>query len=101
MMRTAELRPPPVRRRAKGQVRDGLRYVRSVPDLWVPLVMMAVIGTFAFNFQVVFPLFVTRDLGGDDTDVHACCSRSSASARWSGRWPRPAARSIRRPHVVA
>ena len=38
-----------------------------MPDLWVPLVMMAVVGTLAFNFQTVFPLFVTRDLGGGDT----------------------------------
>ena len=29
--------------------------------------MMAVVGTLAFNFQVVFPLFVTHDIGGDDT----------------------------------
>ena len=29
--------------------------------------MMAVVGTLAFNFQTVFPLFVTRDLGGVDT----------------------------------
>ena len=29
-MRTAELRPAPVAPRAKGQVREGLRYVRSV-----------------------------------------------------------------------
>jgi MFS family permease len=67
MMRTEELRPAPVTPRAKGQVREGLRYARSVPDLWVPLVMMAIVGTLAFNFQVVFPLYVTRDLGGDDT----------------------------------
>jgi MFS family permease len=67
MMRTSELRPSPVAPKAKGQVRDGFRYVRSVPDLWVPLVMMAVVGVFAFNFAVVFPLFVTQDLGGTDT----------------------------------
>lgn len=67
MMRTAELSPSPVVQRAKGQVREGLRYVRGVPRLWVPLVMMAVVGTLAFNFQVVVPLFVTRDLGGSDT----------------------------------
>lgn len=68
MMRPAELRPAPVTPKAKGQVREGFRYVRSVPDLWVPLVMMAVIGVFAFNFSVVFPLFVTQDLGGSDTE---------------------------------
>ena len=64
MMRTCELRPAPVAPRAKGQVRAGLRYVRSVPELFVPLVMMAVVGTLSYNFQTVFPLFVTRDLHG-------------------------------------
>ena len=66
MMRTGELRPAPVAARARGQVRAGLRYVRSVPELFVPMVMMAVIGTLSYNFQTVFPLFVTRDLGGSD-----------------------------------
>lgn len=66
-MRTAELRRAPVTPRAKGQVREGLRYARSVPALWAPLVMMAVVGTLAYNFQTVFPLFTTRDLHGTGT----------------------------------
>lgn len=66
LMRNSELHSAPLVARAKGQVRDGLRYARSVPQLWMPLVMMAVIGTLAFNFQVVVPLFVTEDLGGTD-----------------------------------
>ena len=66
MMRTAELRPAPAAPRARGQVREGLRYVRRVPELFVPLVMMGVIGTLSYNFQTVFPLFVTRDLDGSD-----------------------------------
>ena len=64
MMRTSELRRPPVTPKAKGQVREGLRYARSVPELWVPLIMMAVVGTLSYNFQTVFPLFATRDLHG-------------------------------------
>ncbi len=67
MIRENELRLGPVAVRAKGQVRAGLRYARSVPQLWVPLVMMAVIGTLSYNFQVVFPLFAERTLGGDVT----------------------------------
>jgi MFS family permease len=67
MMRTAELRPPPVAVRAKRQVRDGLRYIRSVRELRVPLVMMGVVGTLSYNFQTVFPLFTTRDLRGTPT----------------------------------
>jgi MFS family permease len=66
VMRDAELHPAPPATRGKGMVREGVRYVRRTPELFVPLVMMTVIGTLAFNFQVVFPLFVTRDLGGSD-----------------------------------
>jgi MFS family permease len=80
LMRTDELRPAPVTLRARGQVREGLRYARSVPELWVPLLMMAVVGTLAFNFQVVFPLYVIRDLGGDDTSFTLLFSVVSVGA---------------------
>jgi len=52
--------------KARGQVREGLRYVRNIPDLWLPLAMVAVIGTLTFNFSVVMPLFVERTLHGTD-----------------------------------
>src|SRR5215211_2917196 len=45
----------PVPRRP-GQLREGLRYVRSRPALLVPLAAMAVVGTLAFNFPVLLPL---------------------------------------------
>ena len=67
MIRSGELRRPPVAPKARRQVRKGLRYARSVPELWVPLVMMAVVGTLSYNFQTVFPLFTTRDLHGTGT----------------------------------
>jgi MFS family permease len=64
LMRSNELfRSPPAPHR-KGQVRQGLRYIRSEPNLLVPLVMMAMIGTFAFNFQVTVPLLVDGPLSG-------------------------------------
>jgi MFS family permease len=66
MMDPDAIRRSPVQARGKGQIRAGLRYARSVPDLWVPLVMMAIVGTLAFNFSTVLPLFATRDLGGSD-----------------------------------
>jgi MFS family permease len=49
--------------RAKGQLREGFRYVWSDRMLRTPLVMMAVIGTLAFNFQVVIPLISTKVFG--------------------------------------
>ena len=48
--------------RAKGQLREGFRYVWSDRMVRTPLLMMAVIGTLAFNFQVVIPLIVDRDV---------------------------------------
>lgn len=60
------VRRPPVAARGRGQVREGLRYAWSVTELRVPLIMMAIIGTLAFNFATVLPLFAVRDLGGDD-----------------------------------
>jgi MFS family permease len=67
LMRTSELHRVPVTPKAKRQVREGFRYVRNVPQLFVPLVMMAIVGTLTYNFQTVFPLFTTRDLDGTAT----------------------------------
>jgi MFS family permease len=43
-------------RRGDRGVRAAIRYVRGEPGLVIPLAMMAVIGTLAFNFQVLLPL---------------------------------------------
>jgi MFS family permease len=48
--------PPMAPRRAPGQLRQALRYVRGTPELLVPLAMMAVVGTLSYNFQVLLPL---------------------------------------------
>jgi MFS family permease len=40
----------------RGGVRDAVRYVRGEPGLLIPLVMMIVVGTLSFNFQVLLPL---------------------------------------------
>ncbi len=60
------VRRAPVQIRGKGQVRDGLRYAWATAELRVPLVMMTVIGTLAFNFSTVLPLFAERDLHGGE-----------------------------------
>ncbi|MGH8925201.1 MAG: MFS transporter [Acidimicrobiia bacterium] len=52
--------------RSPGQVREGLRYVASHNEQLVPLVMMAIVGTFAFNFAVTTPLLVTGPLRGSN-----------------------------------
>jgi MFS family permease len=55
-MRERELYSSPGVGRRKGQVREGLRYVWSTGDLRSPLISMAIVGIFAFNFTVTLPL---------------------------------------------
>src|SRR5207237_4648271 len=40
-----------------GQLREGLRYVRSRPELWLPLSLMVVVASLGYNFSVILPLF--------------------------------------------
>src|SRR4051794_33354396 len=58
MMRPGEIRSTPIVEKARGQIREGFQYVRRTPDLWISLLMMAVVGALAYNFQVVLPVFV-------------------------------------------
>ena len=48
--------------RARGQLREGLRYVRSNAELAVPLLMMAVVGCLTYEFQVSLPVMASRGL---------------------------------------
>jgi MFS family permease len=57
LMRPDELHRPKRVRAGRGQVRAGLRYAWGKWELRVPLLMMAVIGTLAFNYNVLLPLF--------------------------------------------
>jgi MFS family permease len=63
-MDTSALRSAPPAVREPGQVRSGLRYVRATPTLWIPLALMAIVGTFTFNFQVLLPLLASFSFGG-------------------------------------
>jgi len=63
-MDPAELREPPAPSRERGAVRAGLRYVRRTPALAVPLALMALVGTFGLNFQVILPLLARFSFDG-------------------------------------
>ncbi|HWL64562.1 MAG TPA: MFS transporter [Actinomycetota bacterium] len=64
-MDRSQLMPVPAVERGPRQVREGMRYVGSLPVLKVLLIMMAVIGTFQYNFQVILPLLAKHTFHGD------------------------------------
>jgi MFS family permease len=62
-LRSDELHTVPVVPRGRGQVREGLRYVRGRPDLLVVLAVVFVLGTFGLNFQLTTALMATEVFG--------------------------------------
>jgi len=74
-LRTAEPTP-----RAPRQLRDGLSYVRRTRDLFVPLVMMAMVGTLTYEFQVSLPALVTDTFGEGATSLGAITSAMGVGA---------------------
>jgi MFS family permease len=64
LMRPNELRSHRAARQA-GAIREGFQYVWRTPELRRPIVLMAILYMFSFNYSVLFPLFADRSLRGD------------------------------------
>jgi MFS family permease len=65
LMKASEFRTGTRPPRERGQVRAGIKYVRRTPELLVPLLMIAVIGTLAWEFQISLPLLARNTFHGD------------------------------------
>jgi len=63
-IRRAQLVVAPRLAKARGQIRDGLRYVRSRGDIIVVLAMVFIVGTFGFNFPIFISTMSTVEFGG-------------------------------------
>lgn len=59
-MRPAELFVSPVAERTKGQLRAGLRYVRSQPNIFWTIVLVAFVATFGMNMPVLLSAYATK-----------------------------------------
>ena len=62
MMDLSTLNPTPPAPRAKGQLREGLAYVRHTPGLAIPLLMMGAVGCLTYEFQVTLPVMAKSGL---------------------------------------
>jgi MFS family permease len=60
MMRPAELFPSPAVARARGQLREGFRYVKARRDLVLTMVLIFVFGTFGLNFAITCALMAKQ-----------------------------------------
>jgi MFS family permease len=64
LMRGADMQPVERLPRASGQVRAGLRYAWRTPALLLPLVMLFVTGTLAYEFPITLPLLARGAFDG-------------------------------------
>jgi MFS family permease len=91
---TQSLHPVPPLPRGHGRLRAGLRYAAGVPAIIRPLLMMALVGTFTFEFEVSLPLLAETTFRGSSTTYswligapgrsRAACTRPGRPAR---EWP--------------
>ncbi len=80
MMKRSELMPTEPVPRGPGQLREGFRYVRRDPHLLIPLVMMAMVGTLTYEFQVSLPALATGTFGGGPASIGAITAAMGAGA---------------------
>jgi MFS family permease len=89
---TGRLHPVPPVPRGRGQLRAGLRYAAGVPAIIRPLLMMALVGTFTFEFEVSLPLLAENTFHGTGTTYSWLIGAMGAGAVAGGLY---AARSAR------
>lgn len=99
MMRPQELFRSEPTGREPGQLRQGLEYVRSRPDLILPMALVFVIGTFGLNFPVTLAL-LAREVFGRGAAAYGLMSTAIAVGSLTGalasarRTTRPTARFL-------
>ncbi len=62
-MRAADLLPMARASHGKGQVREGLAYVRSRPDVVLIMIVLGVVSAFGLNFQLTSALMARQEFG--------------------------------------
>jgi len=65
LMRQADLSRSTPLARGRGQLREAIRYIRSVPVLYVNLVQLAVLSVFGYEYEVILPLMARFVFDGD------------------------------------
>ena len=89
---TRRLHPVPPVPRCRGQLRAGLRYAADVPAIIRPLLMMALVGTFTFEFEVSLPLLAETTFHGESTTyswlIGALGAGAVAGGLYAARWAR-------------
>jgi MFS family permease len=100
-MDPAQLSPTAPTPRARGQLREGLAYVRRTPALLVPLVMMGLAGCLTYEFQVTLPVMASRGLHAGAAGFGFMTASMGVGAVFGGLFVAARGRTGLRPLVLA
>jgi MFS family permease len=78
------LHPSPPMVRGAGQLREGLRYIARTRELAIPLVMMAIVGCLAYEFQVSLPVMARSGLHVGASGYGFMTAAMGVGAVWGG-----------------
>ncbi|HEX5191891.1 MAG TPA: MFS transporter [Solirubrobacteraceae bacterium] len=100
-MNGAQLSPSTPAPRARGQLREGLEYVRSTPALLTPLVMMGIAGCLTYEFQVSLPVMASHGLHTGSAGFGFMTAAMGIGGLVGGLWIAARGKTGLRPLVLA
>ncbi len=80
MSRRELAEPPKADSRERGRVRAAVRHVIATPELAMPLLLMAIVGTLGLNFQVILPLLARLTFDGGASSYAVLVSAMGAGS---------------------
>jgi len=101
IMDTSALRPSPPSGRARGQLREGLRYAARTPTIAIPLLMMGLVGLFAYEFSVSLPVLAERSFHGGAETYGFMTAAMGIGAVVGGLFTAARGRTGLRPMIIA
>ena len=101
IMDKSALRPSPPAPRARGQLREGLRYATQTPTIAIPLVMMSLVGLLAYEFQVSLPVLAQQTFRGGSEAYGFMTAAMGVGAVVGGLFTAARGRTGLRPMIIA
>jgi MFS family permease len=101
VMDRSALQPSMPAARARGQLREGLRYAGRTPTIAIPLAMMSLIGLMAYEFQVSLPVLAQRTFHGGAVVYGFMTAAMGVGAVVGGLFTAARGRTGLRPMIIA
>jgi MFS family permease len=101
IMDRSALRPSQPTARARGQLREGLRYALRIPQIAIPLAMMSLVGLLAYEFQVSLPVLARQTFHGGAEVYGFMTAAMGVGAVIGGLFTAARGRTGLRPMIIA